>query len=145
LNDFFALAPNGQSSQGDFMGFGRHILWAGTFLNCNIYVTCHMQSILEKASKRFPQFEEHARFLSVKNGGVFRFGGIVSNVLKRDKKLSSPVKGITEESRLSREDFAKVLKTIDLGLRTMPATAQVSSPSKRTSTGAFLSSDLKGR
>jgi hypothetical protein len=46
-------------------------------------------------------------------------------MLKGKKQASSPVAGITEDTRLTREDFAEVLKTIDLGLRALPATAQV--------------------
>jgi hypothetical protein len=84
-----------------------------------------VQVLLEKASERFPQFEEHARFLSVKTGGIFRFGGLVSNFLERKYRPSSPVAGISEETRLTREEFAELLKTIDLGLRGLPATAQV--------------------
>lgn len=84
-----------------------------------------VQAILEKASERFPQFEEHAKFLSVKGGGVFRFGGIVRNAFGSGDNGSTVFADITDESRLTREQFREVLKTIDLGLRGLPATAQV--------------------
>ena len=82
-----------------------------------------MQTILETASKRFPQFEEHARFLSVKQGGVSRWGGLVKNTIAKgnDKAVGS----ITEDSKVTREQFKDMLTTIDLGLRGLPATAQV--------------------
>lgn len=86
--------------------------------------------MLSKAAERFPQFEEHARFLETKDG-VSRFGGLVRNFMLSKKSPSPSQKlfsNITEDSSLSREEFADLLKTIDLGLRGLPATAQVHSP-----------------
>jgi hypothetical protein len=88
-----------------------------------------IQAVLEKASERFPQFAEHARFLSAQ-GGISRFGGLVRNFFLSSAKQASERSqslfvNITDDSQLSREEFASVLKTIDLGLRGLPATAQV--------------------
>jgi hypothetical protein len=88
-----------------------------------------VQILLEKASERFPQFQEHARFLDTKTGGISRFGNLVSNVVLKSKKSSATIFGdVTEKSSLSREQFSELLKTIDLGLRSLPATAQVLFP-----------------
>lgn len=82
--------------------------------------------LLEKASVRFPQFQEHARFLDTKTGGISRFGNLVSKAITKSKSKSATIFGdITEDSALSREQFSELLKTIDLGLRSLPATAQV--------------------
>ena len=91
--------------------------------------TC-VQHILEKASERFPQFSEHARFLSKEAGGITRFGGLVRSAFARSKaKKPNPSAEIfaevTDESEMSRDEFAEMLRTIDLGLRALPATAQV--------------------
>ena len=102
-----------------------------------------LRSILKEASKDFPHLEEHARFLENKYGGVSRFGGIVFKAFraaqKSQKKGSgSPssssnsngkydpmYEGIDERSTLDQEQFRELLKTIDSGLRALPATAQV--------------------
>lgn len=83
--------------------------------------------LLSKAAERFPQFEEHARFLETKDG-VSRFGGLVRNFMLTKKSNSPSQKlfsNVTEDSSMSRKEFADLLKTIDLGLRGLPATAQV--------------------
>lgn len=92
-----------------------------------------LRSMLTEASKEFPHLEEHARFLENKYGGSTRFGGIVVKAFRaanRSQKDSEgkyePVyQGIDESSTLDREQFRELLKTIDLGLRALPATAQV--------------------
>lgn len=88
-----------------------------------------LQEVLGKASERFPQFQEHARFLSAQGDGISRFGGLVRNFFLSESKQSQASKrlfvNITDESELSREKFSSLLKTIDLGLRGLPATAQV--------------------
>jgi hypothetical protein len=97
-----------------------------------------MQSVLDKASERFPQFQEHSRFLSAKEGGISRFGGLVRNfVLSNSKQNQASQRlfvNITDDSELSREEFSALLKTIDLGLRGLPATAQVFISAYDTST-----------
>lgn len=84
------------------------------------------QDVLKLASKRFPQFEEHARFLNTKTGGTNRFGGLVHNAFAQKKtgKAQEIFGEVDEESVLSRDEFSQLLKTIDLGLRALPATAQ---------------------
>lgn len=89
-----------------------------------------MQEVLNKASERFPQFQEHARFLSAQEGGISRFGGLVRNFFlssakQAQEKSEKLFVNITDDSELSREEFSALLKTIDLGLRGLPATAQV--------------------
>ena len=90
-----------------------------------------MQALLAKTSERFPQFQEHARFLSREDNGLSRFGGLVRSTFARSS-ASAPANGsaaifsdVSDESELSRAEFAEMLKTIDLGLRALPATAQV--------------------
>ena len=91
-------------------------------------MTC-LQELLGKASERFPQFQEHARFLSEQEGGISRFNGLVRNFFLSSSKQTQQSKSlfvnVTDDSELSREEFSSLLKTIDLGLRGLPATAQV--------------------
>lgn len=113
-------------------------------------IACVLQVLLEKASERFPQFQEHARFLSTQEGGISRFGGLVRNFFLSSSKQNQASRklfvNITDESELSREEFASLLKTIDLGLRGLPATAQVLShllhPSPSHQAVSFLLSQL---
>jgi len=86
------------------------------------------QELLTTASQRFPQFAEHARFLNTKTGGVQRMGGIVVDAVRKSQgKLdpAGPKAPITEVTEVTRDDFKEMLKTIDSGLRALPATAQV--------------------
>ena len=60
--------------------------------------------------------------------GSMRFGGMVAKAFQAaqgDSDKSSVYKDIDESSQLDREQFSELLKTIDLGLRALPATAQV--------------------
>ncbi|KAK9830323.1 hypothetical protein WJX72_011009 [[Myrmecia] bisecta] len=95
-----------------------------------------IRNILRDASARFPQFEEHARFLDGKVGAK-RFGGIVANALagaraknepQKHTKPNDPIWGdldFDEKTEVTREQFEDMLKKIDSGLRALPATAQV--------------------
>lgn len=101
-----------------------------------------LQEVLGKASERFPQFQEHARFLSAQEDGISRFGGLVRNFFlsnaKQTQASESLFVNVNDESELSREEFSALLKTIDLGLRGLPATAQVRSyPWKQFSLQSF--------
>lgn len=62
-------------------------------------------------------------------GGTQRFGNLVGGFFNQNKNNEkngkSPVSKVTDESRLTREQFKSMLETIDLGLRGLPATAQV--------------------
>lgn len=84
---------------------------------------------MKKASKRFPHLAEHATFLENKYG-YSRFGNVVSKAFAsggdNDKTGKSSIyKEIDETSALDKEQFQELLKTIDSGLRALPATAQV--------------------
>jgi len=91
-----------------------------------------LRSVLNEASKDYPHLAEHAQFLESKYGAK-RFGGLVAKAFANAKSSqsngSSPYqdmyKNLTEESLLDREEFRDLLKTIDSGLRALPATAQV--------------------
>lgn len=57
-----------------------------------------------------------------------RFGGLVGKAFKRAAGSTSDggvMETIAEDAELPREEFADMLKTIDAGLRALPATAQV--------------------
>ncbi len=57
-----------------------------------------------------------------------RFGGLVGKAFKRASGSASDggvMDTIAEDAELPREEFADMLKTIDAGLRALPATAQV--------------------
>lgn len=88
-----------------------------------------LRSVLNEASKEFPHLSEHAKFLESQYGAK-RFGGIVAKAFARSKTGSQSqyedmYKSLTEDSSLGREEFRELLKTIDSGLRALPATAQV--------------------
>jgi NADH:ubiquinone reductase (non-electrogenic) len=88
-----------------------------------------LRDVMKKASKRFPHLAEHATFLENKYG-YSRFGNVVSKAFAsggdNDKTGKSSIyKEIDETSALDKEQFQELLKTIDSGLRALPATAQV--------------------
>lgn len=60
---------------------------------------------------------------------IGRHAGSVSKLLGGSGKDSSPaidtLQTLEEDTELSREEFKKLLETIDSGLRALPATAQV--------------------
>ena len=107
----------------------RHAQRRAASASCKRSCGPGMQGILQKASERFPQFEEHARFLNLKQGGEKRWGGLVKQIVHRNKKEAEsnngkPLANVTEDTEMTREQFKDLLKTIDLGLRGLPATAQ---------------------
>lgn len=87
-----------------------------------------LQRLMEAASKEYSHFEEHAKFLERKNSRwIGRHTGAVRKLLGGSE--SSPVidtlQTLEEDTELSKEEFRKLLETIDSGLRALPATAQV--------------------
>jgi hypothetical protein len=50
---------------------------------------------------------------------------VLSSASAKESPSSKLFSNITEESSLTRDEFRELLKTIDLGLRGLPATAQV--------------------
>lgn len=69
-----------------------------------------------------PPPSHHSKF------GMQRFGGLVRNAFKQASGSVSDggvMDTISEDAELAREEFADMLKTIDSGLRALPATAQV--------------------
>ena len=90
-----------------------------------------LRSVLRKASQRFSHLAEHATFLESR-AGYKRFGNIVGKAFEGARVSSQGgdscttiYKDIDETSELDQSQFAELLKTIDSGLRALPATAQV--------------------
>lgn len=83
-------------------------------------------NILNEASKEFSHLSEHARFLDQKLGQK-RWGGMVAKLLAKMKKSDSgnPMTEFNTETRLDKRQFTELLEQIDMGLRALPATAQV--------------------
>lgn len=105
-----------------------------------------LRAIMLEASEQFPHLKEHASFLEARYG-AYRFGGIVSKAFEaaRAKQVSgnNVYKGITESSTMDREQFREMLKTIDSGLRTLPATAQVAKQEGEFLAKLFATSHIK--
>jgi hypothetical protein len=57
--------------------------------------------------------------------GAQRWGGMVRKVLLGMGKGSSALADITEDTKLTKEEFGELIAKIDKGLRSLPATAQV--------------------
>lgn len=90
-----------------------------------------VRSMLMDASKRFSHLEEHARFMESKTGAR-RWGSMVVQQLNPNKQSAvTPTPAATagielsEDTRMSKEQFKELLQKIDSGLRALPATAQV--------------------
>lgn len=83
-------------------------------------------AVLREASKDFSHFSEHVRFLDQKLG-YNRWGGMVSKVVSKMKKQesSSPFVDFSSDTQLDKKQFKELLESIDMGLRALPATAQV--------------------
>lgn len=102
-----------------------------------------LRKIMREAAERFPHLEEHASFLE-SNAGINRFGGIVANAFKAANAGTSAVyKDMESSSTLDREQFRDLLRTIDLGLRALPATAQVAKQEGEFLAEIFASNDVK--
>lgn len=104
-----------------------------------------LQKIMTEAAEEFPHLREHASFLELKYG-VQRFGGIVFKAFeaaRRGQSEAGVYKGITESSTLDREQFRELLKTIDSGLRTLPATAQVAKQQGEFLAKLFAENDIR--
>jgi len=82
--------------------------------------------VLREASKEFSHLSEHVRFLDQKLGHN-RWGGMVGSMLSNMKKpdSNSPLTSFSNDEELDKEQFTALLEKIDLGLRALPATAQV--------------------
>ena len=95
----------------------------------DVLTLTELRDMMAEASKQFSHLAEHARFLDAKTGGTARFGNMVNDMLKGDapgtSETTGPLGAITEETKLTREQFKEILKKIDSGLRALPATAQV--------------------
>lgn len=107
-----------------------------------------LREVMKQASTEFPHLKEHASFLENKYGAQ-RFGGIVfkafENAKATENKASCDIvyKDISESSSLDREQFRALLKTIDSGLRALPATAQVAKQQGEFLAEFFASNDVK--
>ena len=103
-----------------------------------------LREILREAAKEFPHLEEHASFLDTKTGWA-RFGGVVAKAFEAAQKdgKSKVYENITDTSTLDREQFKELLKTIDLGLRALPATAQVAKQEGEYLATLFAANDIK--
>jgi len=77
-----------------------------------------LRDVLIKASSEYSHLKEHAEFLEAKTG-TKRWGGLVAKV------VATPLSELSETSTVSRDQFKEILKSIDSGLRALPATAQV--------------------
>lgn len=101
-----------------------------------------LRAIMGEAAQEFPHLEEHASFLDTKTG-LMRFGGIVANALAQANKTSAVYKDIDDTSSLDRDQFKELLKTIDLGLRALPATAQVAKQEGEYLAAMFAANDVR--
>lgn len=105
-----------------------------------------LRTILQEASKEFPQLKEHASFLESKYGAQ-RFGGIVAKAFAgsslKSNGTSVVLKDISETSTLDRDQFKEMLKTIDSGLRALPATAQVAKQEGEYLAELFAANDMR--
>jgi NADH:ubiquinone reductase (non-electrogenic) len=110
-----------------------------------------LREIMREAGKEFPHLEEHASFLDTKTG-IMRFGGVVAKAFKsasatvggsNGAATSAIYKDIDENSTLDREQFKDLLKTIDLGLRALPATAQVAKQEGEFLAHVFANNDIR--
>ena len=102
-----------------------------------------LRNIMRDAAKEFPHLEEHASFLESKSGAM-RFGGLVAKALEAANPGTSAVyKDIKDTSSLDRTQFRELLQKIDLGLRALPATAQVAKQEGEYLARIFASNDVK--
>ena len=102
-----------------------------------------LRQIMRDAAERFPHLEEHASFLE-SSAGIMRFGGIVVNAFKAANPSTSAVyKDMKSSSTLDREQFKDLLKTIDMGLRALPATAQVAKQEAEYLVDIFANNEVK--
>ncbi|KAK9813760.1 hypothetical protein WJX73_007780 [Symbiochloris irregularis] len=92
-----------------------------------------LQTIMQAASKEYSHLEEHARFLAGKVG-LKRWGGMVAGKLQSNSSSNGAVpqgvsygglESLDETCQVTREQFKDILKSIDKGLRALPATGQV--------------------
>ena len=103
-----------------------------------------LRSILNEASKEFPHLEEHAKFLESQYG-VQRFGGLVAKAFAKKSgttRYEDMYKNVSDSSSMDREEFRELLKTIDSGLRALPATAQVAKQEGEYLAQLFASQDV---
>lgn len=91
--------------------------------------------ILQTASKEFSHLEEHARRLEIRMSPL-------SRVLPNGGDAKGPLNDLHAE--LSKEDFKELLASIDLGLRALPATAQVAQQQGRYLASLFTSGRITG-
>lgn len=102
-----------------------------------------LRKIMREAAERFPHLEEHASFLE-SGAGINRFGGIVAKAFKAANAGTSAVyKDMKSSSTLDREQFRDLLRTIDLGLRALPATAQVAKQEGEFLAEIFANNDVQ--
>ncbi|KAL4519751.1 hypothetical protein Ndes2526B_g01679 [Nannochloris sp. 'desiccata'] len=108
-----------------------------------------LREIMREAAKEFPHLEEHSSFLDSKTG-IMRFGGVVAKAFasasvgsSNGAATSAIYKDIDENSTLDREQFKDLLKTIDLGLRALPATAQVAKQEGEFLASVFAKNDIR--
>lgn len=64
---------------------------------------------------------------------------MVRNILLGMGKGSSALADITEDTKLTKEEFGELIAKIDQGLRSLPATAQVRRPLLRRTSQSSLS------
>ena len=108
-----------------------------------------LRTLMREASEEFPHLAEHASFLESRYGAQ-RFGGIVAKAFDEaaGKGKDSATKGTlykdsSESSTLDRDQFRGLLKTIDSGLRALPATAQVAKQEGEFLAAVFAANEVR--
>ena len=129
-----------------------------------------LRALLKRASKQYPHFEEHAKFLDEKYGGPARWGGMVQRALaaartareveaiasvdggagKTDASSPSSARAdgtvtmddLDDDTRLTQAEFRALLESIDKGIRALPATAQVAAQQGKYLAGLAASGAL---
>ncbi|KAK9812482.1 hypothetical protein WJX73_003352 [Symbiochloris irregularis] len=94
-----------------------------------------LRDVLRTASATYSHLQEHALFLDSQFGGEKRWGGMVKQALEKARVARvkpngaapavTTLKGMDQDTELTKEQFEALLGKIDDGLRALPATAQV--------------------
>jgi NADH:ubiquinone reductase (non-electrogenic) len=150
----FALGDAATIGAGAALGAAEALFSSADTNGDGFLDLAELRALLRTAAGRFPHFEEHAKFLDEKYGGPARWGGLVQRALaaartareveasvdggaEEEKGQASPpavakrtegtvtIDDLDDDTRLTAAEFGTLLKSIDKGIRALPATAQV--------------------
>eukprot|EP00798_Chlamydomonas_sp_ICE-L_P004949 gene4949-34725_t len=118
----YVLGDASTIEQPKAVDYAEQLFDAADVNNDNQLSLEELMDLLDKASTRFVHLKEHAAYLRSKNRGSKNLLNLIT--ARNDKPDSSPFESFSEDTLLDKKQFSELLKSVEQGLRALPATAQ---------------------